>query len=100
MQVHVKPRPRTRLIDLMMLDSRLKARSTIAWSTIKAWSTIEETDHGITWTFAGPKPVFAELRKMVAQEQRIERAKEAERENDRTAREAETTGSACSTEER
>jgi hypothetical protein len=101
MEVHVKPRPRTRLNDLMRRDPRLEAWSTMkTWSTIKAWVTNGETDHGIGWTFSGPKPVFAELRRMVAEEQRIERAKEAEEENDRTTREAETTGSACSTEER
>jgi hypothetical protein len=101
MQVHVKPRPRTRLNDLMKRDPRLEAWSTFKpWSTIKAWATTGETDHGIGWTFSGPKPVFAELRERVAEEQRNERAKEAEREDDWTAREAETTGSACSTEER
>lgn len=89
MQVHVNPMPKTRFNDLMIRDPRLEA-----------WSTIGPIDHRITWTVQGPRSVFAELRGVVAEEQRIERAKEAERVDARTAGEAETTGSACGTEER
>jgi hypothetical protein len=84
MRFHVNPMPKTRLNDLMMHDPRLKA-----------WSTIETIDRRITWAFEGEKPVFRELLDVVARERL-----EAEREAERTAREAETNESAYSNEGR
>jgi len=93
MWVHVNHEPRTRYIDLMMRDPRLTAWSTI--EEIDRRTTIEKIDRRITWTFEGQKPVFGELLDVVARERL-----EAEREAEKTAREAETNESACSNEGR